>query len=78
MSEDAASFVRERNAMLLACDIERAKAFYRKHNRGFRVPSDEVVEIGLHKARTAAMSLPQAERDYSRRWLARRGYQAQG
>jgi hypothetical protein len=75
---DISAFVRERNAMLLACDIERAKAFYRKHNPGFRVPSDDVVEIGLHKARTAALSLPQAERDHSRRWLIQRGYQAQG
>ena len=64
--------------MLLACDIERAKAFFQRHNPGFRLPPDEVVEIGLHKARTAALGLPQAERDYSRRWLAQRGYQAQG
>ena len=69
-------FVRERDAMLLSCDLTRAKQFFRKHNPGIRVPSDEVVEIGLHKARTAAMGLPQAEREYSRRWLAQRGYQA--
>jgi hypothetical protein len=73
-----ADFVRERNAMLLACDIARAKVFFRKHNPGIRVPPDDVVEIGLHKARAAAHSLPQAEREYSRRWLTQRGYQAQG
>ena len=64
--------------MLLACDIERAKAFFRRHNPGLRVPADEVVEIGLHKARVAAVGLPQEEREYSRRWLVARGYQVAG
>lgn len=78
MADDMAGFIKERNEMLLAMSIERAKVFFRKHNPGFRVPTDEVIEIGLHKARTAAVSLPQEERDLSRRWLTARGYHPAG
>jgi hypothetical protein len=72
------TFVKERNEMLLSGDIARAKAFHQKHNPGVPLPPDDVVEIGLHKARTAALSLPQIERDISRRWLAERGYSSLG
>ena len=73
-SDAHAAFLKERNAMLLSLDIERAKAFYRKHNPTLLLPPDDVVEIGLHKARTLTTSLPQTERDFSRRWLHERGY----
>jgi hypothetical protein len=77
-NSDLAEFLKERNDMLLSLDIEWAKAFHRKHNPTLLIPADDVVEIGLHKARVAAASLPQAERDISRRWLTERGYASEG
>ena len=68
------AFVKERDEMLLACDIDRMMAFHAKHNPsrpGFR--SREVAEAALHKARTAARTLPIEERVASKRWLAARG-----
>jgi hypothetical protein len=65
--------VKERNEMLMACDIDKMLAFQAKHNLG-TFSSREVVEIALHKARTAAESLPTNERMFSKQWLKERGY----
>lgn len=71
-----AAFVRERNEMLLACDVDKAIAFYQKHNPGLRAPPREVVELALHKARTAALDLPREARLASKRWLTERSHKS--
>lgn len=67
------AFVKERDEMLLACDIDLVRAFHAKHNPGLPEPSDEVAWLMLHKARTAARSLPREERVKSKKWLTERG-----
>jgi hypothetical protein len=50
-------------------------AFHTKHNPSVGAPSSrEVCLISMHKARTAAKSLPIEARRLSRDWLAERGY----
>jgi hypothetical protein len=69
------AFVKERDQMLLACDVDRMMAFHAKHNPdspGFS--SREVAETALHKARTGVLTLPMEERLKSKRWLRERGY----
>lgn len=68
-------FLKERNEMLLANDIDRMLAFHAKWNPDRpSFSSREVVEISLHKARTAVCSLPMKERMLSKKWLKDRGY----
>jgi len=74
--DDLASFKRERDAMLLSLDVRQAKAFHRKYSPEAFCPADDVILIGLHKARTGALSLPQEARDLSRKWLEERGFDA--
>jgi hypothetical protein len=67
-------FVKERDEMLMACDVEKMKAFHAKHNPHVRPsPSDDVAWLSLHKARTGAKSLPMEARVYSYNWLKARG-----
>jgi len=65
----------ERNAVLLACDVDMLLALMRKW--GLPVPPKrEIAEITLHKARTACSALPMAERSLSKGWLVSRGMSA--
>jgi hypothetical protein len=68
------AFVKERDEMLMAADIDRLIAFHEKHNPGRTFSCREVAEVSLHKARTAAKSLPIEYRIESKRWLSERGY----
>lgn len=63
------AFVKERDEMLLACDVDRCIAFHKKHNPGIKIHSRELAEVAMHKARTAAKTLPKAERKKSKQWL---------
>lgn len=75
MIEELISFCKERDEMLLACDVDKSMAFHRKHNPGKMLNiSRETAEIGLHKARTAVLSLPKEERLKSKKWLEDRGH----
>lgn len=65
-------FIKERDEILMACDLDRLISFQAKRGREFS--SREVAEITLHEARTAAKSLPIEARLLSKRWLAKRGY----
>lgn len=68
------AFVKERDEMLLACDVDRMLAFHAKHNPdGPGFSSREVAEAALHKARTGARTLPMEARLASKRWLRDRG-----
>lgn len=69
------AFVKERDEMLMAGNIDQLIVFHEKHNPGIRAfPNREVAEISLHKARTGAKSLPISYRIESKKWLAERGY----
>lgn len=75
IDEEIAAFVKERDEMLLACDVDRMLDFYKKHNPDMPAPSDRLVaEMMLHKARTGVRSLPRDERLKSAMWLRERGY----
>lgn len=63
------AFVKERDEMLLACDVDRCIAFHEKHNPGLKFPSRAIAEAAMHKARTAVKTLPKAERKKSKQWL---------
>jgi hypothetical protein len=66
-------FVKERDEMLLACDIDRCIAFHTKYNPGIKFPSREIAEVAMHKARTAVVTLPKEERQKSKAWLKQHG-----
>lgn len=67
------AFVQERDEMLLACDVDRLVAFHAKHNpMSPPFSSRYVAEAALHKARTAARTLPIVERTKSKVWLLAR------
>jgi len=75
LEEQIKAFVKERDEMLLTNDIDKMLEFHKKHNPHIPPPSSrEVAEISLHKARTAARSLPIEERRKSKYWLTARGY----
>jgi hypothetical protein len=69
------AFAAERNAMLLACDVDRMLAFNATHHPNPpSFVSRQVAEITLHMARTEAKSLPLEARLSSKEWLHLRGY----
>lgn len=71
---DIAEFVKERDEVLLSGDLDRLYAFHAKYNPD--VPafaSREIAEASMHKARTAAKSLPIEARLESKRWLTNHG-----
>lgn len=75
--EKIAAFCRERDAMLLAADVDRSIAFGRKHNPDVPPPSSRhVAEISMHKAITSVRTLPLEHRRKSYRWLTERGYES--
>lgn len=68
------AFVKERDTMLLACDIDQMLSFHAKHNPNAPEFRDrDTVEAAIHKARTGALSLPIEARLESKRWLNQRG-----
>jgi hypothetical protein len=68
-------FVTERDRALLSLDYPTLCAHFIKWN--IRMPDDiHVFWIGVHKARTGCMSLPESARSHPRRWLHQRGYRA--
>jgi hypothetical protein len=70
-----ALFNAERDAMLLAGDLDALLAFTRRQRPDFVPTNRHVLEIMLHKARTAVYSLPMEVRSASKRWLLERGYE---
>jgi hypothetical protein len=74
MLDELGDFIAERNAMLLAGDVDRAIAFWAKWS-DYTPWSRHMAEVALHKARTAVNSLPVDVRRASKQWLVERGYQ---
>jgi len=75
--DEIKAFVKERDEMLLKLDIQAAKDFHKKYNPtisdAFEKADDELVLRSIHKARTAARSLPLEARKFSKDWLTMRG-----
>jgi hypothetical protein len=70
-------FTKERDEALASGDVDRVLAFWRKYNPHMREPSSRLVaEMAMHKARTAATTLPMEVRQASKQWLQERGYKA--
>jgi len=74
MGEALAAAIQERDEILLAMDVARAKGFITAH--GGKVPARSLdwVKV-LHLARYEVTSLPEPERRASRLWLAMHGAQ---
>jgi hypothetical protein len=71
---DMKAFLLERKEALESCDLDKFIALHQKYNPGVAPMSREVVEIAMHKARTADRQLSMAERGLSKRWLTEKGY----
>ena len=73
--DEIKAFVKERDAVLIEGNLDKLRAFQKKHNPQLGMdPDDRVLEISLHKARTAAKSLPTDIRKASKQWLTERNY----
>lgn len=69
-------FRKERAAVLRSLDPKKVVEFHKKWNNSVVLPTWEVVEIAMHKARTACRDLNRDERLYSKQWLTERGYRS--
>ena len=66
-------FVQARRRALLSMDESRIRRFMRKWNPDAEPPEDpQVFWASVHKARTAATDLPEADRFNSHQWLKNR------
>lgn len=73
---DLNTFLTERNEALRSMDIDRVVANIQKYSPDFPTPYRDIVEIGMHKARTACTALSHEERAYSKHWLKTRGFKS--
>lgn len=67
-------FMRQRRAALLSMDKGKIRRFMRRWSPDLDEPTGQVFWIGVHKARTAALDLPEAERLRSHQWLTAKGF----
>jgi hypothetical protein len=74
LNDEITKFNAERDAILISGDLDAMLAFVRRQRPDFTPTSPEVLEIMLHKGRTAVRSLPMEMRSASKRWLVERGY----
>ena len=70
-------WLKERNEAIRTLDVEKFKEFYRKWTeRGFYrggLPSDEVIEISLHKMLYHLGDATVEEKAIAEKWLAEHG-----
>jgi hypothetical protein len=70
---DPIMFLKERDAALLSMDEATIRAYFLRWH-GDAGPADpDTFWIGVHKARTASITLPMDARSESKRWLLARG-----
>jgi hypothetical protein len=75
MSTTIDKFMRHRRAALLSMDEGKIRRFMEKWSPASGIPAGkQVFWIGVHKARTAVLDLPEAERLRSHQWLAAKGF----
>jgi len=68
-------FMRHRRAALLSMDEGKIRRFMDKWSPGAEMPgAKQTFWIGVHKARTAALDLPDLERLRSHEWLTAKGF----
>lgn len=75
-------FVKERNEMLLKCDVNELRKFVQNNGHlygeefliAFGMATDDVLEVTLHKMIVNVPSLPEELRKQSAVWLALHGY----
>lgn len=75
------AYVKERDEMLLKCDINELRKFVNKNKglytkqfvKAFNAASDKVVEMTLHKMIVSCTNLPFNFRQKSADWLLDRG-----
>lgn len=75
-------YVKERDAMLLKCDVEELRKFVMDHASYFSVDYVEaiciapvnILEITLHKMIVNVTSMPKELKNKSAKWLLERGY----
>jgi hypothetical protein len=73
MTDEIKEYVRLRREALLSMDEAKIRRFMTENSGGI-VPEDpSVFWIAVHKARTAAHDLPEAERLRSHQWLTSKG-----
>jgi hypothetical protein len=70
---ELAAFIRDRDAALLSMDEQKIRAMVRRWNGGEMPAEPETFWRSVHKARSAAQTLPEAERRKSIAWLNARG-----
>jgi hypothetical protein len=76
VKEQIAAACRERDAVLVSGDLDKLLAMVRRSRPDFVPMGRDVLEVMLHKARTAVVSLPAELRGASKAWLLERGYES--
>lgn len=79
---DVEKFVKERDEMLLKCDVNELRKFINEHKdcyesffiKATNAASDEVLEVSLHKMIANNTNLPSDYIENSIEWLLERGY----
>jgi hypothetical protein len=75
MSTTIDKFMRDRRDALLSMDESKIRGFMKKWSSASGIPArKDAFWIGVHKARTAVLDLPEAERLRSHQWLAAKGF----
>jgi hypothetical protein len=71
------AFIKERDESLLSLDEKKIRAYAKKYN--VKMPEDsKTFWAGIHKARCAIGSIPEAEKQKSRDWLKENGFRELG
>jgi hypothetical protein len=71
--QDFKDWIEERNAVLRSKDLAALRQHMEKYGTTLDT-SDEVLEVAMHKARTACLGLTEDERRESREWLTARNF----
>lgn len=77
-----AQYVKERDEMLLKCDVNELRKFVRKNSHMYNQEifamlteaSDSVLEVTLRKMIIHAASMPKELKEEAKQWLLSRGY----
>jgi hypothetical protein len=80
--DEIKQYVKERDEMLLKCDVKELRKFVKEHKKQFapdfvramEIAADEVLEITLHKMIVNCTNLPFDFRQKSADWLLDRHY----
>lgn len=66
-------FLEDRKNLLMNLDLNEARKYCEKYKIKYH-ESDDIMLIGLHKARANALDIPEDKREESKKWLAESGY----